>query len=99
MILLLIGSFGAWYILHDSKKLNVSTHSIDSTNLADIKEQSTPDGTWTVKRQNDVFAGYEIKELYGGATVETTASGKSRGVSGAFVVKRVSYLMGTSWWT
>lgn len=87
IVLALAGGTAFWYFVLRDEKLNVGTKNIDSSQSArDVEEQSTPDGTWSIKQQDDVFAGYQIDELFGGASVKTSAVGKSQAVSGTFVV-------------
>lgn len=87
VIIALLGGSAFWYLVIRDEKLSVSTSNVDSSKSAqDIKEQTTPDGDWIVKQQDDVFIGYEIKEVFGGETIEKTATGTSKDVEGSFTL-------------
>lgn len=78
---------GIWYFVIKDESLKVSSENIDiKSSTKVIKEQSSPDGTWAIQQQSDVFAGYEIEELFGGDTIKKTASAKSKEVSGSFTI-------------
>jgi|SoiMethySBSTD1v2_1073268.scaffolds.fasta_scaffold733794_1 polyisoprenoid-binding protein YceI len=47
---------------------------------------ASPAGTWTVQQGDEVFAGYRVTEQFAGETIEKTAVGRSRAVSGTVVV-------------
>ena len=87
LIALVGGGTAFWYFVIRDEKLSVSTKNVDTDKSTDeIAEQSSPDGTWEIQQQDDVFAGYEIKEIFGGESIEKTAVGKSKAVTGGFVI-------------
>ena len=47
---------------------------------------ASPAGTWTVQQGDEVFAGYRVTEQFAGETIEKTAVGRSRAVTGTVVV-------------
>ncbi len=47
---------------------------------------ASPAGTWTVQPGDEVFAGYRVTEQFAGETIEKTAVGRSRAVTGTVVV-------------
>lgn len=47
---------------------------------------TTADGTWEVVAGEDVFVGYRIQELFGGQTIEKTATGRTPAVEGQVVI-------------
>ena len=47
---------------------------------------ASPAGTWTVQPGDDVFVGYRVTEQFAGETIEKTAVGRSRAVTGTVVV-------------
>lgn len=47
---------------------------------------ASADGTWEVVAGEDVFVGYRIQELFGGQTIEKTATGRTPAVEGSVVI-------------
>lgn len=88
IVVVIVGGIALWYFVFDDDSLDVSTSNIESSKSLDgIEERDTVDGTWTLQKQDDVFAGYEIQELFNGDSVKKTAVGKSEEVSGSFTIK------------
>jgi len=75
------------YFSNQDNELKVSADNIDSSNTKDsIGETGNPDGIWTTKKQQDVFVGYEIEELFGGESVKKTASAKTKELTGILTI-------------
>ncbi|MFN8015476.1 MAG: YceI family protein [Acidimicrobiia bacterium] len=87
LIVLILGSVAVWYFAIRDENLKVSNKNIDKSKTdQSIQEKSTADGNWKIKQQSDVFAGYEIEEIFAGNTTKKTASGKSKAVTGSFTI-------------
>lgn len=88
VVVALLGGAALWYFVLRDESLEVSNKNIDSAQTSKtIPEQSTPDGTWIIEQQGDVFVGYSIEEVFGGESVTKTAVGKSNEVTGTFTVE------------
>lgn len=88
LIVIVIAMASFWYFNKGDKGISSSTKNIDSSKSSSgIKKQTTPDGKWLVQQQDDVFAGYEILELFAGETIKKLVSAKSTYVNGSFSIK------------
>lgn len=86
VIVITVASF--WYFNKGDEGISSSTKNIDSSKSSnDIKRQTTPDGKWIIRQQDDVFAGYEIIELIAGETIKKLVSAKSVDVNGSFSIE------------
>lgn len=89
VVLIALGAGVWWLVLRD-----------DAPDEASLRERrgsteagpSTPDGRWKVQDAGattgdaQAFVGYRIRELFGGATVKRTATGRTKDVTGTLVV-------------
>lgn len=90
---------GLWYfVLRDTSSEVASLDAIDvPANLGTTgsggpagtgasEAPTSADGTWKVVAGDDVFVGYRIQELFGGQTIEKTATGRTPAVEGSIVI-------------
>ena len=97
---LVVGGAGLWFfVLRDTSPEVASLDAIDvPTNVGTAgsggpagsgggEAPATADGTWEVVAGEDVFVGYRIQELFGGQTIEKTATGRTPAVEGSIVVE------------
>ncbi len=86
LLFIAAGAVFAYLELKD-EKLEVSNDNVKTEEVSKtIIETETPDGAWKITATEDVFAGYEIDEVFGGDSISKTAVGKSNGVSGVMKI-------------
>jgi polyisoprenoid-binding protein YceI len=85
LVVVLAGAgFLAWYIF-GSRVPGKPKLSATSNTRGGPK---TPDGSWHVVRNKDVFVGYRIKEVFGDAILKRDAVGQAHAVSGTLAITR-----------
>lgn len=90
VVVLLVGGGAVWYtVLRDKSDPTASLAAIGSpgTTAAGATPKSSADGSWKVKQDTGVFAGYRVQELFGGQTIKKTANGRTPDVSGTLTVQ------------
>ena len=88
VVILAGGAAFWWFVLRDDapERAGLPERAATDTVPADGGEDGA-DGTWVVvEGDREVFVGYRIQELFGGETVEKTAVGRTRDVTGTLVV-------------
>ena len=98
-----IGGIGLWYVvLRDTAPEAATLDAIDvpstpgtsgppgSGGSSGSGTPASVDGTWKVVTGEDVFVGYRIQELFGGQTIEKTATGRTPAVEGTVVIDATS---------
>jgi len=89
LVVVVLGGAGLWYfVLRDTAEQTASLDTIGagSSGTAAGPAKATADGTWKLQQDSTVFAGYRILELFAGATLKKTATGRSPDVSGTMTV-------------
>lgn len=86
-----------WFVLRDTapEKASLSAIGGGATTTAAAgpagsgggSSSASADGTWTVAKGSDVFAGYRMQEQFGGETVKKEAAGRTPEVSGTLTVQ------------
>jgi polyisoprenoid-binding protein YceI len=86
VVVLAVGGFAAWWIFGDDAppEPELSARRNDAAAAGD--GPSTPDGTWRVVAGEEVFVGYRIKELFGGATIKKDAVGRTPDTTGTVTI-------------
>jgi len=97
-VVIVLGA-GLWYVvLRDTSPEVASLDAIDvPSNLGTAgsggpagtgaaEAPTSADGMWNVVAGDDVFVGYRIQELFGGQTIEKTATGRTPAVEGSIAI-------------
>jgi polyisoprenoid-binding protein YceI len=93
LVVVLLGGGGLWYfVLRDTAEKTASLDTIGSgsTGTSTGPAKATADGAWKIQQDETVFAGYRIQELFAGATLKKTATGRSPDVSGTMTIAGTS---------
>jgi polyisoprenoid-binding protein YceI len=85
VVVLAGGGALAWYVFGDSAPAKPKLSAAGST-VSTSKGDSRPDGTWQVAKGKNVYVGYRIKELFGGATLKRDAVGRSPDATGTLTI-------------
>lgn len=87
-VVVVIGGAGLyWFVLRDTSEKTASLDAIGTPGTTSGgPAKASADGTWKLKQDTGVFAGYRVQELFGGATIKKTANGRSPDVSGTMTV-------------
>ncbi len=88
VVVLFVAGVGVYFVALRSEDKTTSVDAIQSAAATGTpSSRTTPDGTWTLKQDPDVFAGYRIEEQFASASIKKTAVGLSPAVSGSMAVK------------
>jgi polyisoprenoid-binding protein YceI len=82
-LLVAAGVAGWWFFLRDDAPPEARLVTRD----APATVPASPAGTWAIQPGEKVFAGYRVTEQFAGETIEKTAVGRSRAVTGTMVVE------------
>jgi polyisoprenoid-binding protein YceI len=82
VVVLGIGGALAWYVFGDDAppKPTLSERTINAATSGD------PNGSWRVAKADDVYVGYRIKELFGGARLKRDAVGRTPDTNGTLTI-------------
>ncbi len=82
VVVLVVAGFVGWYVFGSSApgkpKLSVTSNTAGGP--------STPNGSWHIVPNKNVFVGYRIKELFGDAILKRDAVGQAHAVKGTLTV-------------
>lgn len=87
LALVVVGAGVWWFLLRDTAAPRASLGALGHPAATATGGPSTPDGTWKVRTSNAVFVGYRMRELFAGATIKKTATGRTPAVSGSLTVR------------
>jgi polyisoprenoid-binding protein YceI len=82
VVVLGVAGAAAWYVFGDDAPAKPQLSEPRSAAAAG----GDPAGTWRVVPGEDVYVGYRIKELFGGATIKKDAVGRTPDVTGSLTI-------------
>jgi polyisoprenoid-binding protein YceI len=82
VVVLAVGGLAAWWILGDD-----APPAPELSDAPDPGGAPPATGEWEVVAGDDVYVGYRIKELFGGATIKRDAVGRTGDVRGSLVIE------------
>jgi polyisoprenoid-binding protein YceI len=91
IVIVAAAGFGFWYFwLRDDAppEASLRVRADPSTTAAGASSATRPtaDGTWHVVRDDQVFVGYRVQELFAGDTLKKTAVGRTKAVDGRITI-------------
>jgi polyisoprenoid-binding protein YceI len=84
VVVLAAGGAVAWYVFGEDAPAKPELS--DNTRDGAAGQPGDPNGTWDIAPGADVYVGYRIKELFGGATIKRDAVGRTPKTTGTMTI-------------